>query len=330
MLAKTGRAEEALTVSKQAVEHFEQAGDQSNAARALIPATRILRDRGDYDNAARLFRDELRLAEQAKDDGGIALAAQGLGAVLLLQEHYPAALASFDRSAQVNHALGNLNDEAYSQENRADALRSLGRYKEAEEALETAERLDQKLNGLKPLLASINFSRAEMDLSRSRPAEAEQDIRKMTEASSAGPAVASEERLLGLQRLAAGRTREGLALCEQAVELSKTFGDVSLLRNSELALAEARLSSGDARGALTLASNLAKYFGEKGQPESEFKAEAVAISASRGPVRERYTANAKSSLAKLRQEFGEAFAGFASRPDIHQRIVRAGLTSGVQ
>lgn len=330
VLAATGRPDEAFAVSKQAMKHFEQAGDKSNAARAAIPAARILRDRGDYDASVSLFREELQLADRAKDDGVIALAAQGLGMVLQLQEQYPVALENFERSSHINHLLRDINAEAYSEVNRADALRSLGKYEEAEKALENAERLDQRLNGLKPLVSSINFSRAEMDLSRFRMAEAEQDVRKMTEAANTAIFVASGKRFLGLQGLGIGRTREGLDLCQQAVKLAKTLGSDSLLKNSELALAQAKLATRDSAGAIALGTDLAKYFGEKGQHESELKALAIAISASRGADRDLYVSDAKISLAKLRQQFGESFSGFAARPDIRLLITHSGLTSGIE
>jgi tetratricopeptide (TPR) repeat protein len=84
VLVNTGRTEEGLTVSKQAIEHYEQSGDKSNAGRAAITTARTLRDQGDYDASARLFREQLQLAERVRDDGGIAFAAQGLSSVLLL------------------------------------------------------------------------------------------------------------------------------------------------------------------------------------------------------------------------------------------------------
>lgn len=325
VLVNDGRTEEGIAISKQAIEHFEQSGDRSNAARAAIPAARMLRDQADYEASARLFRDQLQLAERVKDDGGVAFAAQGLGSVLVVQEKYSTALVSFDRSASVSHAIGDFSTEAYSYVSRADALRSLGRYKEAEDSLATAERLDQRLNGNKPLLASVNFSRAEMNLSRLKFAEVADDVRKMTDAVPTGPLVASEKRLLGLQRLATGQIREGRVLCDESVQLARMFKNVPLLKNSELALAQAKLTSGDAAGALALASALAEYFGEKGQHESQLRALAVAMSASRGADRARYLDEAKAGVTKLRQELGDGFAGFASRPDIYRVVTEHGL-----
>jgi serine/threonine protein kinase/tetratricopeptide (TPR) repeat protein len=325
VLVNDGRTEEGLAVSKDAILQFEQSGDKSNAARAAIPVARMLRDQGEFEVSAQLFHDQLQLAERVKDDGGIAFAAQGLGSVLLLQEQYQAALASFDHSAQVSHAIGDVGTEAYSNVSRADALRSLGRFKEAEESLEAAERISQRLNGNKPLLASVNFSRAEMDLSRLKFAEVERDVRKMTDAAPTGPLVASEKRLQGLQRVAIGRVPEGLVLCEDAVERAKATKNLPLLKNSELALAQAKLESGDPAGALALASALAEYFGGKGQHESTLRALAVAAAATRGAYRTRYVEDAQSNLASLRQQLGDAFAGFTSRPDIHQIVTAAGL-----
>ena len=74
-----------------------------------------MRDQGDYDAAAKLFVEQLVLAERVKDDGGVALAAQGLGSVRLLQDRFPEALAYFERGATVSHAAGDRFTEAYCQ-----------------------------------------------------------------------------------------------------------------------------------------------------------------------------------------------------------------------
>jgi hypothetical protein len=94
-----------------------------------------------------------------------------------------------------------------------------------------------------------------------------------------------------------------------------------------LALAEARLDSGDPSGALGLGSTLLPYFAGQNQLESELRALSVAYSASHGAERTGYSESAKATLEKLRQNLGAEFGGFESRPDIHQIIQRAGLIS---
>jgi tetratricopeptide (TPR) repeat protein/tRNA A-37 threonylcarbamoyl transferase component Bud32 len=332
VLAKEGRTEEAVAVSKAAVADFQQAGETSNAARAAIPVSRMLRDQGDYEAAAGLFRQQLQLAEQVKDDGGIAFALQGLGSVLLSQEQYPAALALFDRCVAVSHAIANLSQEGYSQVNRADVLWPLGRYREAIESLKNAEAIAQRMGGNKPLLATIDTSRASMDVSHQRFTEAEEDIRQMLGAAVKGPATsASAKRLLGLVRVGTGRAHEATGLCEESVQQARETMNVPLLKNAELALAEAKLQSGDPAGARMLATNLAKYFATKGQNASEFRALALAAAASQGDSRTSYVAGAKTALERLRQGLGaEAFTGFVSRPDIHAILVRVGLISDIR
>jgi tetratricopeptide (TPR) repeat protein len=332
VLEKEGRTEEAVAVSKRAVDDFQHVGDKSNANRALIPVSRMLRYQGDYDSAASLFRQLVQIAEEAKDQGGIVYAMQGLGSVLLLQERYPEALASFDRSAAVSHAVANQNQEGYSLANRADVLWRLGRYRDADGSFKDAEALARRLGGNKPLLSSVYSSRAEMDLSQQRFQEAEEDNRRMLDFSGKSPATdPSAKRRLGLVRVRTGRAREGRALCEESVQQALETKDASLLKNAELALAEAKLQAGDASGARTLAADLAQYFAIKGQNESELHATGLAAAASRGADRAGYTEGAKSALEKLRQSLGaEAFAGFASRPDIRVILQRAGLISGIR
>jgi eukaryotic-like serine/threonine-protein kinase len=332
VLVKEEQIDEAVGVLKQAIGDYQRAGDKSGAARVAIPIARTLREQGDYEAAGNLFREQLEHAEQVKDDGGIALAAQGLGSVLVRQEQYPAALASFDRSAAVSRALADQSVEGYSLGNRADVLWRLGRYQEAGESLNAAETLVQRLGGNKPLLASVYGSRAEMDLSRERFNEAEEDIRRMLGAAGNSPAFETfAKSRLGLVRVRAGRAREGIALCEESVEKTRETKNVRLLKNAELDLAEAKLQAGDASGALTLAAGLAQYFAIKGQNESEFRARMLAAAASRGADRSGHAEGAKAALAKLRQGLGaEAFTVFSSRPDIRAILQRTGLISGVR
>jgi len=323
VLAKEGRTQDALAMVKQATESFRQSGEENLAARAAVPAARLLRDRGDYEASAGVFRQLLQVAQEAKDDGGIVLATQGLGSVLLLQERYPAALASFERSAVVSHAMANQSLEAYNEVYKADTLWRLGEYSEADGYLKSAA---QRLNGNKPLLASIYTVRAGMDLSRRSFAEAEEDIRKTMDAAGPNAQMVLIKRLSGLVRVFTGRVREGRAMCEESVRLAQSAQEIASLRNSELALAEARLDSGDPAGALALVSTQLTYFAAQGQFESQLRALAIASSASRDGDRARYSASAKEILEKLRQNLGaEFFIGFESRADIHQIIQRAGI-----
>jgi tetratricopeptide (TPR) repeat protein len=324
VLAKKGHTQDGLAMIELATETLQQSGEKSSAARAAIPAARMLRDRGDYAASASLFRRQLKLAEEVKDDGGIVLAAQGVGSVLLLQEQYPAALASFDRSGAVSRAIANQSLQAYNEVYSADTLWRLGRYSEADDRLKKAIELS---NGNKPLIATVFTARAGLDLSLRSFPTAEEDIRKMTEASGAGSEVVSK-RLLGLIRISTGHLREGRALCEESVRFARAATNIPSLRNSELALAEARLRSGDPSGALGLVSTLLPYFAGQNQLESELRALAIASSASRGAERSKYSESAKVTLEKLRQNLGAEFTSFDSRPDIRQIILNAGIDFG--
>jgi tetratricopeptide (TPR) repeat protein len=331
LLEREGRADEAVAVSKKAVDDFLLAGEKSNAAQAEIAVSRMLRYHGDYDSAATLSRQELQLAEEAKDQGGIALAVEGLGSVQLLQERYPDALASFERSVAVSHAVANQSQEGYSQVSRAEALWRLGRYREAGESLKDAETLAERLGGNKPLLANVYGARADMDLSQQRFKEAEGDLRMLDSAAKSSAVEANAKRRLGLVRAATGRAREGKDLCQESVQQAQQTQNVSLLKDAELALSEAEFQAGDASGARTLAVALAQYFAAKGQNESELRALALAAAASRGTDRAGFAKGAKAALEKLRQSLGaEAFTGFASRPDIRTVLQRAGVVSSVR
>ncbi len=332
LLEKEGRIEEAVPVAKGAFDDFQEVGDKSNANRAAIPVARMLRYLGDFEAAGVLFRQQVQVAEEAKDQGGIAFAVQGLGSVLLLQERYPDALASFNRSAAVSRAVADQSQEGYSLVNRAEVLWRLGLYREAGESLKDAEALAERLGGNKPLLAGVHGVRAQVDLSQRRFQEAEEEIQRMLDFS--GKTLATDpsaKSRLGLVRVRSGRAREGKALCEESVQQAKETKEASLLKNAELAFAEAELQTGDVAGALSLAAGLSQYFAMKGQNESELRATSVAAEASQGADRAGYTESEKAALEKLRQSLGaETFRGFAARPDIRAILQRAGLISGIR
>ena len=328
VLINQGHREEGLAVSKEALENFQKAGDKNNAARAAIQPARNLRDQGDYEAAVSLFQEQLQLAEQVKDDLGVAFATEGLGSTLLLEERYPAALASLDRGAAASHSIGDQSIEAYSQQNRAEVLWRLGKYADAETSLKDAEALAAKLNGNKPLLASIYYTRAGLDLSRQKFQAAEEDVRRMMDASGPGTLTPSSKRFLGSAKVGEGRAKEGRTLCEESVRMAEAAMNVPLIKNSQLALTQARLQSGDAAGAEALAVELATYFAGKRQGESELEALEVAFAASHGAERTGHAERAKAGLDRLRQDLGaEMFASFTSRPDIHRILQHLGLLS---
>jgi tetratricopeptide (TPR) repeat protein/tRNA A-37 threonylcarbamoyl transferase component Bud32 len=324
VLMKEGHTEEGVAVSKEAIENFQKSGDKTNAARAAIQPARNLRDQGEFEGAVSLFEKQLQLAAELKDDLGVALAAQGLGSTRLLQEKYPAALENFDRGAAASRAIADRSLEAYSEDSRAEALWRLGRYREAEDSLKRAEMLDQQLQGNKPLLAAIFFTRAGMELSRQTFGEAAEYVRRMVD-SSGGLRMASAMRFRGAIKVATGHAKEGRLLIEDSVKLAEATRDVSLLRNAQLALAEARAQLGDSAGAKSLAVDLVEIFRNKHQGESELEALAVAFSTSRGDEQAKFGEQAKAALRELRKDLGEGFAGFCSRPDIHMILQRGSL-----
>jgi serine/threonine protein kinase len=331
LLANEGRTAEALAVSKQAVDDFEQVGEKSSAARARIPFFALVRDQGNYDYAADLYRQQLQSAEQVKDEGGIAFAVQGLGAVLLTQEQYPAALGFLERSLTVSHAIGDQSVEGWSYVYRADALCHLGRYQDAAESLKNAEVLARHLGGNKPLLASADGAQAEMKLSQLHFKESDQATRlALEESGQTASAIAIANRRLGLIRVSTGRAREGLALCEASLHKAQETLDIGLVKEAELALAEAKLQTGDLGGARSTATALAAYFASKRQSESELRALTLAAAASQGDDRAKFADAAKTALEKLRQSLAEAFPGFVARPDINVVLRRAGLISGTR
>jgi len=98
-----------------------------------------------------------------------------------------------------------------------------------------------------------------------------------------------------------------------------------LLPEALMALAEALLESGDARGARTTALQAQESFARAGQQESEWRAWLLAGRACqrvRDNLKARdYASRAEASLSILKKTWGiEASSGYLTRPDIHESL----------
>jgi ATP/maltotriose-dependent transcriptional regulator MalT len=126
---------------------------------------------------------------------------------------------------------------------------------------------------------------------------------------------------LGLAKVLSGDRAEGLRLCQEAVKMASSAGDFTLLSRALLAQAEAALLVGDARSALTLATEAQPRFARGSQYESEWRAWMIESRASEklgDKIKsEEQLSNAQSAWSKLEQQWGSsAFKQFTLRPDI--------------
>ncbi len=126
---------------------------------------------------------------------------------------------------------------------------------------------------------------------------------------------------MGLALALAGSVAEGVRQCEEAVNMAMNLSDSARLSNAILALAEAKLESGDAQGARAAARQVQERLNRTGQQELEWRAWLIASRASRrlkdDSTAQQELKSAAQVLSQVQQKWSpEAFSQYLSRPDI--------------
>ena len=313
---------------EQALPFYRKGGYRKYLSLGLTLLGRTYRDNGDYEDALRVFNEQLQLGEQVGDLSQVALSHEGIGNVLLVQELYSEALPHFDKNYEINRSQNTGVYVGYAAIGRASVLWQIGRYEETRAALDEASSIAQRPQGVnKQLLAYIHLINARTDLSNGKLQESKVKSRQALELAGTQnkDAAVQAKYTLGLAQARSTAAPAGTRFCEQAVDMATLTGDPQLLSSALLAWAEAMLENGDARRALETALQAQNSFARFGRQESEWRAWLVAARASQqlgeeSAVRQ-YASYADARLSNLEQKWGaEAYNGYLARPDIqHSR-----------
>jgi tetratricopeptide (TPR) repeat protein len=267
----------------------------------------------------------LQIAQQGGDLQPLVAFSYGeIGAVLYEQERYPEALEQYDKAYAINNPLGNRLAMAFNQANRGDLLWRLGRYVEAQQALNEAMTIaNDPASGYKQLIPEIDRTSAQQALSQRHFPEAKSKAqRALALAGGDYKNVTIEAKYtLGLAQTLSGSVRDGKTNCEDAAKMAADAGDAALLSRTMLAFAESALNEGDARSAFEKATAAQARFAKGGQQESEWRAWLITALANQRlgdhDKAQQQLAQAKAVLAQLQQKWGaEASKQYLSRPDI--------------
>ena len=331
-----GGFDEAIAHLESARRFYQPAGYRRETSNALILLGRAYRDKGDYATAMKAFSEQLELAKQSNDPARLAATHSSIGILLAdNQEVYAEALPHFDESYRINSSLGSRVGMGWDQANRASALWRLGRYEEARAALDEAHAIaDGPDGGFKSQLAYVELIDAQMALSQGKRAEA-------TARATAALALAEHNykdtalqarQTLALTQAISGSPKQATALVEQAVGAARELKLPALLSSALLASGEVRMSSGDARGALADAQAAQSMFAVAARLESEWRAWLLSARAAaregRISTAHEYAARAESGRAALQARWGDAYQGYARRPDIQAGLKQLGLLLG--
>lgn len=315
--------DDAVKYIDQAMPFYRQGGYRKEMSQAYALLARAKVQKGEYEAALQASEEQLKLAQQLGDQSQAGIVLRDLGVVFTTLARYPEALTHIDQSYSIAKALGNQKDIALSLTLRANVLWRLGRADEAESSLAQASSVAEQANASKSLSAWYSLAVARMALSQRRFPEA--TVRSQRALALAGTnlkgTLVEGNFTLGLARAFSGATHEGRSNCEQSVEIATKSKDPALLSEALLALAEARLLSGDAAGAATTALRSQEILARVGKQDSEWVAWAIAARASQSTgdktKAQDFATRASDVLSGLATRWGaENYNGYLSRPDI--------------
>jgi len=312
-----GETGEGLRHVEQALAWYQRGGYQKETAQALILLGRAQREQGDYQAALRCFQQQLEIARQLGDQSQMALAQQGIGTVLEAQEFWPGALLNYRQAYAAAKQSSDQLTAAYSLVDLGRILWQLGRYGEAQQALET-----EAPGASRNLQEQMDAVRCGMALSQRQFAAAVATGRHLlSQPGLSNEAAAEAGSMLGLALASTGARRDAVAAATQAVALAVRSGKPSLIAETGLAQAEAFLAVGDARRALDTALAAQPGLAHAGRQEAEWRCWLVASRAAAalgaGADSREYAKQASNLLATLEQKFhSDSYSTYLARPDI--------------
>jgi tetratricopeptide (TPR) repeat protein len=307
--------------AQEALTFFQQNNFARESMQCLVLLGRAKGYQGQYDVASGFFGQRLAVAEKLQDRFQIMLAQEGMGYVLLERERFPEALEHYERDLELGTALRDVEHVGYAALNCGTALWRLGRYREAHLRFAQAEGAAAKFEDLR---FAISQERADLALSEGKYPEAVATCSRLLSHTKADEldTVADLNRVLGLALIRMGRKQEGRRRCERAVAIV-AVPNVTVLA-STLAVAEARLETGDCRAALAAVQAAENQL--TGLPDSNWRAKVLEARASealgdRGAAR-REALVAQAQLQEIQRQWGESvFQSYHARPDL-QRLWR--------
>lgn len=316
---QTLRIDEGLQMAQQALQFFQQENYPRIAAICLTHIARANRRKGDYEAARQALNQKLEAAKLSQSQTAEADTHIELGALLMDQEQFPAALKEYDDALAV---YGSTNKflVAFCNASRAQLLAALGRYDEAKQLLD--EVFKTAPHDAPSLMPDLHLIQAELSLSRG---DLPQAIAASNEAIKTG---GSKSRVaihaqytLGLAKAISGAQREAQKLCDDSIKAASSAGDFGLHSRALLACAEVALKGNDPKTALTLGTQAQERFARGAQLESQWRAWVIISRASRvlgdNEKAQEQVRNAEAVRSQLEQQWGvDAFKQYAVRPDI--------------
>jgi len=320
-------ADEVLRYVEPALEFYKNGGYYKEYSDGLRLGGRARLQKGDFAGASQAFDEAVRLARRTDNLSQVAAVHFEFGNLLANRELYPAALNHFNESCALYGTNATEQVQyAYCLLYRADMQWRLGLYADADASLHQLSSVIDLLEDKneKKLRARAHLIRSHMTLSQQRFSDAITESRTAIAVAQGGVAeyvFLEAHTSLGLALSRSGAEDVGLRACRKALALAEKEDEPRLRFSALLALAEAKLAAGDARGALLDATRAQEYFARNGQNESEWRAGMIAAQAAeRGgdaTAAHSHLQRAAGVFSQLADSWGvKEFSAYKSRKDV--------------
>jgi len=323
---KTSRVDEGVKLVQQALEYFQQTNYPRSVGICLTQLARGYRRQANFAAAEQALNQKLEIAKQSNSPKNVADVDFEIGLLRFDQENYPAALEKANSALKGYESTKNTFLMTFTNTNRAKILVRLGRLDEAKDLLDDLFKIAAVDKNAEQLLPELQLIKAELNFSEGNLAEATAAANEAVKKASAKSDLLTESKyFLALVKSASGGKRDAKQLCDEAMDVSSNSGNFSLYSVALLRCGEAAWKTGDAQTALTLATQAQGRFAQKEQPESEWRAWAIATLATEQlgdkTKAEEMSRNAVFVRSKLEQLWGpDTFKQYTARPDIQVYI----------
>jgi tetratricopeptide (TPR) repeat protein len=327
IFVQQGDAGTGATFIDQALAFYRPRGYRRETSRCMVMIGRKQLLQGDFSNAVKTFDEQLQLAKEVEDPGELARSQSEVAAALSKQDLYPQALVRYAESCELSRKLGNPLRVSFALVNQGDMAWRLGKYEDAKAAL--AE-LDGYLDALSNDNRYKQIWRAWSHLYLAQMYLSQRKLNDARSQSSLALSAASHDDLETkveinavqcLIEVAAGAASKGRLLCEAAAKANLEPSSVSHKAHVQLALAEAKLETGDATGCVDTSVQAQQIFAKLHEGEREWRAWLLAARANQRlgnlDAMRQQLSSAQALLNALKEKWGsEAFSSYLSRPDI--------------
>jgi tetratricopeptide (TPR) repeat protein len=168
-----GNWDEAERLYRQCLEIEEELGDRSGMASSWGCLGDIERNRGNWDEAERLYRQCLEIEEELGDRSGMASSWGALGSIESNRGNWDEAERLFRRSLALREELGDRSGMAYSIGSLGEIELERGNLETAEEFLQDALQRFEEL-GDRQYIGEVHYRLMQLELKRHNPDRAQQ------------------------------------------------------------------------------------------------------------------------------------------------------------